>query len=220
MIEQVPAYGHSEKNRQRRHRQEEQLLRSRSRLAGHVFSAVDRRSPVSGATLMLNFREVSCQPDGLFEAPLDALPIRVNLLVTAHGHHAHREVLDWAQVATGGLILRDFYLTPVGSTAARPRKPAPENGFGRLVSVVHHGSEAGEASHAYLLEDQGGSRGLTEFSSKGVEVGMEDDLDQTEMHALDWQDVDDEFSKIAEEVENSLDPTAWQATPTGWARRR
>jgi hypothetical protein len=87
-------------------------MHSQSKLAGHVLSVRDRRSPVPEAHLEVDFREVTSRGDGLYEVALDSLPLQVELRISARGYHPHRELINWAPVAAGGLILRDFYLIP------------------------------------------------------------------------------------------------------------
>lgn len=84
-----------------------------SKLAGHIVCARDRFTPIEHARLRAGTLTVTARYDGLYELALDALPLSVELEILAPGYHPFKERMSWASVATGGLMLRDFYLIPL-----------------------------------------------------------------------------------------------------------
>lgn len=179
---------------------------SQSTLAGHVLSARDRRTPVGEARLILDTVEVRARADGQYELSLDALPMRVELRVVAKGFHPHYEVLDWATVASGGLLLRDYFLTPSdmpvpahGRSARMPvslEAPAVRDDFD-----LEEGEEL-ELEEGEELELLDGDEEFWEEEEPDGWGEGDGDEDPFESVSMAWDGRDD----LDAEIELSMDP--------------
>lgn len=154
-----------------------------SRIAGHLLSATDRYSPIADAQMRVHTRGCLSRDDGGFELPLDSLPAVVELEIIAKGFHTHREQFSWASVASGGLILRDFYLVPESVPLVRARMTERLMQARAAMRPAEPDEAEFEELELELDEAEEDDVVLQDDDSEPLWMG-----DETSSEALDWED--------------------------------
>lgn len=183
-----------------------------AKLAGHILCARDRFTPLDSARLRAGSVAITSRYDGLYELELDALPLVLELEILAPGYHPFKEKMSWAAVASGGLMLRDFYLIPLDMPLPSQRLEAAPVARTALTLQLPLNDLDDDLSEAGLLEEDSLELDEQWELKDGEETSTAPELEETENfwevggNTEEWEQgwLDDIFE---DEGDISLDPT-------------